>query len=57
MSKSQRNEEMLKLIEDRLNSYTVEETIERLHSYQGGGPTIREFEKSLMRDIQDSNLA
>lgn len=52
MSRERRTEIMLKLIEDRLNAYTVEQTVERLHSYQGTGPTIREYEESLRQSIQ-----
>lgn len=44
--RKERTEKMLKLIEERLNAYTVEETIERLHSYQCTGPTVDEFIKS-----------
>lgn len=52
MSRKRSTEIMLKLIEDRLNAYTVEETAERLHSYQGTGPTIREYEESLRQSTQ-----
>lgn len=44
--RNERTEKMLKLIEERLNAYTVEETIERLHSYEGTGPTVDEFIES-----------
>lgn len=41
--KEDRVEKMLQLIKERLAAYPVEETIERLHSYGGKGPTIDEF--------------
>lgn len=44
--REERVEKMLKLIDERLLAYTVEETIERLHSYGGKGPTIDEFLES-----------
>lgn len=50
-----RNEKMLDLIRERLNSCPVEETIERLHSYGGAGPTVDEFIKSLNLPEQTSS--
>lgn len=44
--KQDKVELMLALIEQRLNAYSVEETIDRLHSYRCGGPTISEFVSS-----------
>lgn len=41
--KEDRVEKMLQLIQERLAAYPIEETIERLHSYGGKGPTIDEF--------------
>lgn len=38
---------MLALIEERLAVYSVEETIERLHSYGGTGPSVDEILESL----------
>jgi len=34
---------MLDLIDQRLAAYSIEETVERLHSYGGAGPTVDEF--------------
>jgi hypothetical protein len=45
--RSEKAEKMLALIEERLASYSVEEVVERLHSYGGGGPTVDEFLASL----------
>lgn len=41
--KQDKVELMLALIEQRLSSYSVENTIDRLHSYRCIGPTISEF--------------
>lgn len=38
-----RTQRMLDLIDQRLATYSVEETVERLHSYGGVGPTVDEF--------------
>lgn len=38
-----RTQRMLDLIDQRLATYSVEETVERLHSYGGAGPTVDEF--------------
>ncbi|MDM9556403.1 MULTISPECIES: hypothetical protein [Pseudomonas] len=43
MSRADRLQKMLSLIEERLGSYTVDETVERLRSYGGVGPTIDEY--------------
>lgn len=45
--RQKRKERMLQLVEERLSAYTVEETIEKLHSYEEKGPTLDEFSKSL----------
>lgn len=51
--RKERTEKMLNIIEERLNSYTVEDTIDRLHSYKGSGPTIREFFEDLNTKKED----
>jgi hypothetical protein len=38
---------MLALIEQRLNAYPLEETLDRIHSYGGAGPTVEEFLEEL----------
>lgn len=37
---------MLALIEERLAAYSLDETLDRLHSYGGEGPTIEEYYSS-----------
>jgi hypothetical protein len=44
--KQDKVELMLAMIEQRLNAYSVEETVERLRSYECAGPTISEFVSS-----------
>jgi hypothetical protein len=39
----EKKEKMLAMIRERLASYTVEETLERLHSYGCVGPSMEEF--------------
>jgi hypothetical protein len=41
------SKEMLALIKERLGAYGIEETIDRLHSYGGTGPTVDEFVATL----------
>lgn len=36
-------ERMLELLEERLSSYTTDETLERLSQYPVVGPTVEEF--------------
>lgn len=47
MSRADRLQKMLSLIEERLGSYTVDETVERLRSYGGVGPSIDDYSESL----------
>lgn len=41
--RNERTEKMLQLIRERLASYTVEETLERLHACRCDGPSVEEF--------------
>lgn len=43
MVRAERTEKMLALMGERLSTYTVEETVERLHAYGGVGPTVEAF--------------
>lgn len=36
-------EAMLALLEEQLDSYTIDDTLERLHSYESVGPALEEF--------------
>lgn len=47
MNRAERVQRMLDLIDERLEAYPVEDTVKRLKSYQGGGPTIQEFLEGL----------
>ncbi|WP_236195477.1 hypothetical protein [Pseudomonas glycinae] len=47
MNRAERVQRMLDLIDERLEAYPVEDTVNRLKSYQGGGPTIQEFLEGL----------
>ena len=50
-------EKMLELIEERLSKYTAEDTLERLHSYQGAGPTIDEFTEGLEDERTNGSIS
>lgn len=51
-----KGDRMLALIEQRLNAYTVEETIERLHSYECHGPSVSDFFDSMESPSNKSDL-
>jgi hypothetical protein len=47
MNRKPKVAEMLALIEARLNEYPIEDTLERIHSYGGIGPTVEDFLEDL----------
>lgn len=46
-------DKMLALIQQRLKAYSLEETIERLHSYDCDGPTVSELYLSFERQLEE----
>lgn len=43
MVRAERTQNMLAWIEKRLDTYSIEATVERLHAYGSVGPTVEDF--------------